>query len=408
MSQDLYRKEAFESKIRGFSNPISIRGSVSAAVVTALIFAVLAVLVVYGWNSPYSRKVTVTGELAPQSGNIAVRTSLPGIVSIMVRDGDLVKKGQVLARIDEELAGTPGRTDSEIELTSLRERRDLIDQRLESADRRIAQTKRVTALRIENAEISSAALEQQIEMAESEQDLALNALERRRGLVDKSLSTQSELEMANTNVLNAQRSLIEAKSKHVVAVAERSSAELEGETELSRIREEMISLRAERLSILKQIDQIGNESTRELRAPIAGHVVFTRARDQERVAQGETVFTIVPDDEALVALLYAPSSAIGFVKLGDPVYLRYDAYPYREHGIFTGTVDRIDSAPQMPQDIGAVLSASEPVYRIYARIDQTPENKRRERLRLIAGMRFEASIVADQKPILFWLLDPVL
>jgi membrane fusion protein len=408
MGQDLYRKEAYESKIRGFSNPVSIRGSLSATVITGLVLAVLAILIVYGWHAPYSRKLTVTGEVVPQSGSITVRSAQTGIVDMVVEDGAIVRQGQVLARINEDLAGVEGRSDADVELTSLRARLELIEQRLSIGDRRIEQTEQVAALRVENAETGISAFRQQIDMAEAEIALAQDALQRRRDLVDKELSTQGQLDLARTTLLGAQRALVDAKSSHVAAVAERSSAELEGETEISRINEEMIALRAERLGILQQIDQIANSRARELRAPTAGHVVYTRARDGERVAPQEAVFTVVPADDVLVAQLYARSSVIGFVEAGDPVYLRYDAYPYREHGTFTATVSRIDSAPQAPQDLGVVLATNEPVYRISAAIDQSPRNKDREELRLIAGMRFEASIIADQKPILFWLLDPVL
>lgn len=146
---------------------------------------------------------------------------------------------------------------------------------------------------------------------------------------------------------------------------------------------------------------------KELRAPIDGRVVFTRIRDQERIGADTQVFTIVPEGETLLVQLYAPSAAIGFVQQGDPVYLRYDAYPYREHGTFVGTISRIDSAPQSPGEMGVILASTEPVYRVQARIDQQPVNKRGETLRLMSGMRLSASIVADEKPILFWLLDPV-
>lgn len=407
MSKELYREEAYQSKIKGFSNPVSIRGSISAAVITGIIFVILGGLIIYGWNAPYSRKVTVTGEIIPQSGDIAVRNTQPGVVNMLVKDGALVKKGQVLATIDEELASDPNRTTSEIELSSLKERRDLIDKQYKISESRITQSKRTFKLRIENADSSIKALEEQIEMIETEVDLADEALKRRKGLAEKNLSTQSDLDVANSNLLNARRALIETRSEYVAAKAERSSAKFDGETDLSRIQEEMISLRAERLAILQEIDQIENQQTRELRAPISGHVIYARARDQEQVGAQETIFTIVPAEDKLLALLYAPSSAIGFVNVGDPVYLRYDAYPYREHGTFTGIVERIDSAPQTPSDIGAVLSDSEPVYRIYATIEQKPTNKQQEQLRMIAGMRFSASIVADQKPILFWLLDPI-
>ena len=88
--------------------------------------------------------------------------------------------------------------------------------------------------------------------------------------------------------------------------------------------------------------------------------------------------------------------------------IRYEAYPYRENGIFSGRVTAIDNTAQFPTAFSAPIGGDQPVYRIYAEVDQSPASKRGEELQLFSGMVLEASITADEKPVLLWLLDPVL
>jgi membrane fusion protein len=40
----------------------------------------------------------------------------------------------------------------------------------------------------------------------------------------------------------------------------------------------------------------------------------------------------VPSGARLLAHLYAPSSAVGFLRADQPVLLRYDAFPYQKYG----------------------------------------------------------------------------
>ena len=107
------------------------------------------------------------------------------------------------------------------------------------------------------------------------------------------------------------------------------------------------------------------------------------------------------------AVLLAPSSAVGFVKPNDRVQLRYAAFPFREHGVFTGTIVQMDKTEQLPSELDAPIMVSEPVYRIIVDVEQPPISKKKKSLRLASGMTLEASIIIDQRPLLFWLLDPI-
>ncbi len=71
-----FREAAFESRIKGFSNPISIQGSLSVSVMLAGILVAVLALCAYGYFTDYTRKANVVGYLNPQSGGISITSPI--------------------------------------------------------------------------------------------------------------------------------------------------------------------------------------------------------------------------------------------------------------------------------------------------------------------------------------------
>ena len=64
----MYRREAFESRIKGFSNPVSIRGSLAVHALLAGIFTVAAGLIAFGLFTDYAHRAVAPGYLQPAGG----------------------------------------------------------------------------------------------------------------------------------------------------------------------------------------------------------------------------------------------------------------------------------------------------------------------------------------------------
>lgn len=408
MSSDLYRKEAFQSKMKGFSNPVTIRGSLSATLMSLGLLALIGGLAVYGWTNPYTRKVTTAGFVAPKSGNVAVTSPSGGVVRLEVANGEEVEEGALLAVVTDTLGNGEEASDTELQLAALRRKLELVDERIALSERRLRSIESTYALRIENAERRQESRERIAEMQARGHDLAKSARDRAESLHDKGLNTQSAVEEAGTLLIQANQQLVDAEAAAVEARDEIETTRIDRRVELNSLEEELIGYRTERLTLENEIDRLEADREREIRAPVDGTVTLSGTRDYERVQPEQPLFTVDPADDEYVATLFAPSSAIGFVSEGDTVGIRYDAYPYREHGVFTGEVTQIDATAQLPAALGAPIDGAEPVYRLRADITQRPVGKGGTELKLVSGMLLEATITVDEKPILFWLLDPVL
>ena len=101
-------------------------------------------------------------------------------------------------------------------------------------------------------------------------------------------------------------------------------------------------------SELIQLEQ--NQSQQNLTAPIAGTVFDLKANRPGYVANStEPIMQIVPQD-ALVARIFIPNKDIGFIKVGQKVDVRIDAFSYSEFGDIEGTVASIGTDALPPDE----------------------------------------------------------
>jgi membrane fusion protein len=121
--------------------------------------------------------------------------------------------------------------------------------------------------------------------------------------------------------------------------------------------------------------------------------------------------SIVPADASLEAHLYAPSRAIGFLQPGQPVYLRYQAFPYQKFGHHEGIIDSVSRAPfngaELTSRPAASTQANEPVYRVVVRLKKHAVTVNGQELALQPGMQLDADVALERRRLIEWMLEPV-
>jgi len=117
--------------------------------------------------------------------------------------------------------------------------------------------------------------------------------------------------------------------------------------------------------------------------------------------------SIIPMGGHLQAQLYVPSSAIGFVKAGLPVKLRYNAFPYQRFGSHKGVVVQVAHSILTPNEVPATIQLHEPVYRVTSSLVHPYVKAYGKRLNLTPGMLLKADIILDQRPLYQWLFKPL-
>ncbi len=245
---------------------------------------------------------------------IGSRTS--GIIDkMLVRIGDKVQKGQLIAQIDS---------------------REENAQRIE-ADAKLARAKAeqervrvVYPLQIEEAEA-------QLREAQAEQEYADKNMVRQEKLVKQDLQAQDILDQARQSAMTA-RSKAAARAVTV--------ARLKQEMAQERIKADKTVREAQ--AALDAIDV--RLSYKSILSPITGIVSQVTAQEGETVVSGFQVSNLITvlDPSRLEMWIYVDETDVGQVRPGMKVEFRVDAYP---DVTFDGTVDRVYPSPEIKDNI---------------------------------------------------------
>ena len=122
----------------------------------------------------------------------------------------------------------------------------------------------------------------------------------------------------------------------------------------------------------------------------------------EFVQSGETILTIIPDNESEYKVLLAVTNQeIGKIEVGDDVNFHFSAFPKQSYGYLSGNVVSISSDSTIGEN---GLS----YYTVEASLkDKNLFNKRGDKAEVKVGMSVEASVITESKKILYYLLEKI-
>jgi HlyD family secretion protein len=135
-----------------------------------------------------------------------------------------------------------------------------------------------------------------------------------------------------------------------------------------------------------------------LRSPIHGTVLGLNMRNPgEMVQSGQTIAEVASQKAPLILAAALPTREAGFVKVGDPVQIKFDAYPYQDYGVIAGKVQSISPDVKVDERQGAF-------YRVDIVLDR---RSLPQAVQLKLGQTATAEIIIRRRPIADILLDPI-
>ena len=369
---------------------------------------------------PVQNYVVASGEIEP-AGEIQKIQHLEGgvIREVSVREGQRVKRGDVLMRLDEGELGTRKQqtatriTNLTLEQRELRQAlgqiatnqlertptnpspdvqrayRDVQDQRakmfvreLRLADQRIAT---LQAKRREYLD-EVALLKQQTQAYESLDKVGAiphtTVLEAQRRIA----STETQLAELGGSIREAQISRDDLRAKLKLDVYEKLAKVTSEKSELqSELRRE--SAEVERLQVRSPVDGI----VKSFNVRVLGGVV----------APGSVVAEVVPVGQELMAFTRVAPRDIGNVAVGQKVELKVQAYDYARYGTVSGTVTSISAGTFQDEKTG------DPYYKVLVSLSQPHAGKDQTKNPLVPGMTLTADILTDRTSLLWYLLAPI-
>jgi membrane fusion protein len=167
---------------------------------------------------------------------------------------------------------------------------------------------------------------------------------------------------------------------------------------------------------LAALDQEAREDAARRRVLLVAHRAGTvgtlTAHVGETLLAGQPLATVLAGEASqpahLEAHLYAESRTAGFIRQGQAVRLRYDAYPHQKFGMAEGRVTAVSHTPIAPQNLPPGVHARESLYRLTVRLARQSIDVYGRSEALKPGMTLKGDVQQDTRPIWEWLLAPLL
>jgi len=355
----------------------------SAALVIFLVWAHFAIL----------DEVTVgTGKVTPSSRAQVIESLDGGIVNqLNVHEGDIVSKGQILARLDPtRFQSTYGEAQAK------------------------ARTLRASAERL-RAELTGAPLEFSEETLKEPELVARETQlwqSRRRNLLETVSNLQQSLKLVQDELRMTAPLVAKGAAGEVEVIRlRRQVSELRGKIDEARneyavrAREEQVKNNAELDAQLQVLTGKEDQLTRAtLYSPVRGIVKDIQVTTVGGVLQpGGKLMEIVPlEDQLLIETRINPRD-IAYIRPGLPAVVKVTAYDSSIYGDLPGEVETVS-----PDTIQDEVKRDQYYYRVYVRTQKAElVNRAGRKFPIVPGMVANVEIKTGQKSVMDYLIKPL-
>lgn len=404
--QSLFREEVLAARSDTASGAsIDIR-PVSAGRLTAFfVLLCLAVILVLIFGS-YTKKERVVGVIQPTAGVAMVVPPEAGTIKrVLVKEGQAVKAGDLIAEISNERFSDEGNTQALLEknLEGQSERvkaqsegqAQAHDATLASLEQRIAQGRR-----------DLITLAEEIRLQEQQIASSRNLLDKLKPLADERIISDVQYEQQRQTLLDQTGRLQTLKRQRSATEADLAQAQDERSRQTAQHQVERAALDRDLLGLQQQQVQRRSSHVTLLRAPIDGVISGLMATPGQIASPSSQIASVLPVASAMEAVLYVPSTAMGFIKQGQDVRIAYDAFPYQRFGQYHGVISSV-SQTDVPLPGGMAAGDRRAMFVVRVALDKPTVKAYNTEIALRAGQTLTADVEIDRRTLMRWMLDPL-
>ena len=408
MRRDLFRNEVRKNGKETWLGEVRVVSPISHKVWAASAAILFVILIAWLILGSYTRRERVGGYLVPIHGSSTVRARTASeVAEVYVRVGQGVETGEPILKFGTDRSlGKAGLLHlEEINITM---------QQLRDIEAELAFVAQSRGEQLSQVDDQVSLVKRQIAMGEQELGLSIQESDATRDVLkgieklidDKYISLvqlrqyQSAASQAAAAVLRQQSAMAQLRGQEVELKATRARLSAEMATRTSTL----VSRRAD---LRKALNQSQADSSGYLYSPMAGVVANINVSPGQAINAGRLVATIVPKNATLEVELLVPSTAIGFVKVGSPVAVRYSAFPSQKYGTHSANVREISSSPLSPAEVTELTGQTGTqvsMYRVRASLsNQSPISSQR----LLPGMAVEVDLMQERRQMYEWIVEPI-
>ena len=308
-----------------------------------VVLGLVAYLIWKNMNKP-DTDALVSGNGRIEATEINVSSKLSGqLEEILVKEGDFVEPGQILARV---------------KISTLEAQLRELEAQQRQAQDAIATAEAQVAMRISE----KAAAEAMVQQRETELMAAKNRLARTEVLAKEGASSKQQLDDERAAAQQAIAALSAAKAQ----VQSAQGAIVASKSQVSAAHSQVDAIKASVERIKFDMDDA------QLRAPLKARVQFRVAQPGELVAAGGRVLNLI-DLSDVYMTFFLPETVAGKIAIGTEVRIVLDA---AKNVVIPATVSFVaDTAQFTPKSVETESERQKLMFRVKAKIDPTLLNK---------------------------------
>lgn len=402
-----------------------------AIVAGFLVIALIAGAIYWSHMVEITSVAKTIGKVTPTGYERVVQHLEGGIVrEIRVRNGDLVKAGDVLMQFDETLRTAEldqiRARDASLRIRELRLRafidgtepdfgvlaEKFTDQVAEgqfilrATRERIAGQQAVLGSRISQRQKSVEIFKQQVASLRDQYKLVNESVGMRKQLFKSGhgsrinlINTQLELSRVQGAIAEARVSMDQARAS--IQEAENEMVELEV-TERGKALEDLSNVMAERAEVRENLNRLDDRVNRlEIVAPVAGVVHGMQVNTPGAVVEpAQVLMTIVPLDEQVVVETEIEPQDIGHIALGQEANVTVSGFDSRRYGNVKGTLTNISPTTFTDENGRSYFKGR-------IKLAQDYIETKDARHKVVPGMIVQADIMTGSQSLLRYLTTPV-
>ena len=417
------------------------------------IVAVVALAIPVASVTKYKETIKTQASVRPDGELRLVQAATEGQVTrVAVKDNQTVKKGDVIAAIDDSRLQTQKSQlqnsikQSQLQLARINAQVNALNSQISAESDRIGSS--VAAAESELNRIQREYQDRQItpqaEVRETESDLkaataALNAAQAKQKryqsasqegaisqdqLQEVQLAVQQQqqtVKAAKAKLTSSQTALNPSNAEVASATSQIAEARATGAASLATLNKEKQALIQQRIEINQQLDKDLKElqqTDADLKQTIVtattdGIISQLNLRNPgQTVRPGEEIAQIAPSNTKLVLKASVPAKSIGKLEKGQTAQMRVSACPYTDYGTLKGTVAAIPPDAVVPQsdnnasaaNTSATQQTGASSYEVAIEPNKTILSKENERCVVQLGMEGQADIITKEETVLQFLL----
>lgn len=404
----LFRKQVIEKNRLNYYSQAVVVTPVSYSIILFFIFVAAIIILIFLFNNEYSKKEKVKGYLVPKNGVSKVYSHVSGVVSkINVKEGSSVRKGDTLLSVSNNKFIFDSVNADKEKINEINKQIKIIKNQLVQThgifNESLSRLKKIISIqKKEVVELQKQGQFLRKRLAISKNKLSdINELQR-NGNASKSesinqldlvLELQQRIQEHNTIVLRSEVNLSNASN-------DMAKLPYEQQQQIGQLNRELSQLVATRIAIQEGSNLV-------LKSQVDGIITSINLNVGEYTSQGDYLVSILPENSELEAELYIPTRAIGFIKNGDVVNIKFDAFPFQKFGISKGNVLHIAKSIVFAAETASKISFNEPVYKVTVKLKKQYIDAYGDKTLFIPGMLLQADIITGKRSLIEWLLEPL-